>query len=311
MRRNSDSGTRPNPAGALKGKAPADADRAAEPAAGVVRQPSLEEDPSAAEPAELPVEIHALHTHVELTGCVRLQRETWGEDYNDIVPASILQVAQKVGGVSAGAFLGEALVGFVFGLTGIRNGNLVHWSHMLAVEPELRNHGIGRHLKEYQRAEMLARGVSVMNWTFDPLVARNAHLNLNRLGVSIEEYVPDMYGDTGSALHRFGTDRFIVSWPLAASPPRPAPVTAALADLPIVGADTIPTAPRVRIEIPHDAEAMFAHAPADAVAWRQRTQRAFLSCVARGYRIAGFYCEPHTQRCFYLLDARTWDGGPP
>ena len=251
--------------------------------------------------ADVATTIRALETPEELEGCVREQRETWGEDYKDIVPAAILQVAQKVGGVAAGGFVDDALVGFVFGLTGIRNGRLAHWSHMLAVQPEFRNHGIGRRLKEFQRARALALGVEVMNWTFDPLVARNAHLNLNRLGVSVEEYVPNMYGDTGSALHRFGTDRFIVHWPLTATPSRPAPPLEHLESLPVVDPGVAPTAARVRIEIPHDAEAMFMGAPEEALAWRERTRRAFLSCVAAGYRVERFHREPGTDRCFYVM----------
>jgi chorismate synthase len=251
--------------------------------------------------ADVDVTIRALHTLEEFEGCVREQRATWGEDYRDVVPAAILQVARKVGGVVAGAFVDDALIGFVFGLTGLRHGRLVHWSHMLAVHPELRDHGIGRRLKEFQREQVLALGVEIMNWTFDPLVARNAHLNLNRLGVQVEEYVPDMYGDTGSQLHRFGTDRFIVSWRLTDSGLRPESPSVGLASLPLVELGAAPTAARVRIEMPHDVEAMFVAAPDEAVRWRERTRAAFQSCVSRGYRVEGFHREPGTDRCFYVM----------
>src|ERR1041385_2041149 len=125
----------------------------------------------------------------------------------------------------------DRLVGFVFGMTGVERGRLVHWSDMLAVRPDLRDHGIGRRLKEFQRDTLLAMGVGLVYWTFDPLVARNAHLNFNRLGVRVSEYVIDMYGsDTDSALHRgLGTDRFIVAWEIAApgrhDPPPPPEAT--------------------------------------------------------------------------------------
>ena len=101
----------------------------------------------------------------------------------------------------------------MFGITGVQEGQLVHWSHMLAVERAYRDHGLGRRLKECQRELLRELGVDTIYWTFDPLVARNAHLNLNRLGTTVREYVPDMYGDTGSPLHTFGTDRFVVAWP--------------------------------------------------------------------------------------------------
>src|SRR5690554_3674198 len=137
----------------------------------------------------------------EFRACVELQRETWGAGFDECVPAAILKVSQRVGGVTAGAFDGEGrLLGFVFGLTGLERGRPVHWSHMLAVRPEWRDVGLGRRLKAYQREAVRGLGVDTILWTFDPLVARNAHLNLNRLGVQVVEYVPDMYGATGSAL---------------------------------------------------------------------------------------------------------------
>jgi predicted GNAT superfamily acetyltransferase len=161
------------------------------------------------------VEVRPLGTHTELDACVDLQRRVWGAGYNDIVPASILKVSQQVGGVAAGAFTEEGeVVGFVYGLTGVRDGHLTHWSHMLGVLSSYRGQGIGQRLKLFQRQWLVDRGVVEMRWTFDPLVSGNAHFNLNLLGVRIHDYVVDMYGDTGSGLHSFGTDRFIAHWDL-------------------------------------------------------------------------------------------------
>src|SRR5437016_285860 len=163
--------------------------------------------------------VRHLRTQEEYVACVALQEETWGADFSERVPAAILKVSQRLGGVSAGAFDNrERLVGFVFGITGVEHGRLVHWSDMLAVRPELRDHGIGRRLKQFQREALLQLGVGTVYWTFDPLVARNAHFNLNRLGVRVTEYVIDMYGsDTDSALHRVrGHDRFLYAWEIVA-----------------------------------------------------------------------------------------------
>jgi predicted GNAT superfamily acetyltransferase len=252
------------------------------------------------------ITLRALKTHADLAACVQLQRDTWGEQYDDCVPASILKVSQMVGGVCGGAFTPEGgLVGFVYGLTGVRDGQLMHWSHMLAVTPEYRNHGVGRRLKEYQRDVLRELGVEVIYWTFDPLVARNAHLNLNRLGATVEEYVADMYGDTGSALHAFGTDRFVVSWPVArqagraGEPPavwRAAPL--ATANGPGAGGGS---ADLLRIEIPGDVEEM---AVADAREWRQATRPAFERLLGDGYRVAGFYTDSGA-RCYYVLSRRS------
>jgi len=254
------------------------------------------------------VTLRALRTHAEYAACVQLQRETWGQDYTDTVPASILKVSQMVGGVSAGAFTDDdELVGFVYGLTGLRDGRIMHWSHMLAVKPEYRDHGVGRRLKEYQREVLGRMGVEMIYWTFDPLVARNAHLNLTRLGAKVDEYVADMYGDTGSDLHAFGTDRFIVSWPVSNGNVEPREVPRAWRAAPVApkgtenGADELLArlrgVPLVRIEIPADVESM---PVGEARAWRAATRPSFVWLLARGYRVAGFMTEGR-RRSYYVL----------
>jgi predicted GNAT superfamily acetyltransferase len=153
----------------------------------------------------------------EQRACVALQEEVWGVGFSERVPPAVLKVAARIGGVSAGAF-DEAgrLVGFVFGLAGYEEGRPVHWSHMLAVHPGWRRTGIGRRLKLHQRDVLLARGVERCYWTFDPLEGRNGWLNLARLGVTVGEYVPEMYGRTDSPVHSgVGTDRFIALWDMA------------------------------------------------------------------------------------------------
>lgn len=140
----------------------------------------------------------------ELDACVRMQRDIWADW---VVPYPLLLVAQKTGGVLAGAFEGDGpLLGFVFGMAGLVAGEIVHWSDMLAVSPEARDRGIGRALKAFQRDAVRAMGIKTMYWTYDPQVVKNAHLNINVLGAQVTEYVPDMYGP--------GTDRFIVRWHL-------------------------------------------------------------------------------------------------
>jgi predicted GNAT superfamily acetyltransferase len=160
------------------------------------------------------VTIRPFTTIEEYRACVELQEDTWGQGFSERVSPAILKVGQLLGGVSSGAYDADGnLVGFVFGLTGQRNGEVVHWSDMLAVRPEIRDSGLGRRLKAYQREEVLSRGVEKMFWTFDPLQSRNAHLNISRLGAVVREYVCDMYGDTDSPLHHgIGTDRMVALW---------------------------------------------------------------------------------------------------
>lgn len=229
-----------------------------------------------------------------------LQGETWGTEASVLVSTPILKVAQRVGGVTAGAFAPDGtLLGFVFGMTGPQHGRLVHWSDMLAVRPEARDLGLGRRLKAFQREACLALGVAAMQWTYDPLVARNAHLNLMRLGAWPIEYVPEMYGNSDSPLHAgFGTDRFIVEWPLADGAARPGtalvPQLSAIDGAPLLTSAThVDVAPvaagaaLVRIAIPSDIHAVAAAAPATAVAWRRHTREAFEAVLAAGYRAVG------------------------
>lgn len=263
----------------------------------------------------LQVRIRPLTSSADYAACVELQELVWGAGDETISPI-MLQVSQKVGAIAAGAFDDKGrLLGCVFGLTGLRNGRVVHWSHMLAVRPEARDQGIGRRLKRYQRARLLAMGVSTMYWTFDPLVARNAHLNLNRLGAAIEEYVPDMYGSgEKSPVDRgIGTDRFIVRWDLhrrARTGPREA-IRAALS--PVVnaiegaGGESVPAelplpkSTLVRVGIPSDIHALRDRDPEQARVWRSTTRRAFLYYMKRGYRIRRFHRSSRDDRRFYVL----------
>ncbi len=254
------------------------------------------------------VEIRRVRTEDEFAACVDLQRDTWGWSYSDVVPVSMLQIAVKMGGVCIGAFgpRGE-LHGFVYGITGLRSGEVAHWSHMLAVRPEVRDRGIGRRLKLAQADALRALGVENVYWTYDPLVARNAHFNINRLGVTIDEYVPDMYGRSDSDLHQLGTDRFIVRWCLegeggrtGAAPPRspeavvvaPEGVAAARgaggsADAP--GSTGYMDAATVEVLIPDDIEAVEARSVDEALAWRRTTRRALSLLLGAGARVAGFF----------------------
>src|SRR5262245_8103331 len=159
------------------------------------------------------IDLRPLTSEADFAACVELQPATWGRQFAEVVPGTVLRVAKEGGGVRAGRFEpGGRLLGFVFGLTGVYHGRLVHWSHMLGVAPEARDSGLGTRLKLYQREVLLPLGVESVLWTFDPLEGRNAHLNLNRLGAEVVEYVEDMYaGEMGSELaHGIGTDRLIV-----------------------------------------------------------------------------------------------------
>ena len=263
--------------------------------------------------------IRELQTAADYLACVELQEATWGIGFGEKVSPGILKVTQKIGGIVAGAFDAQGrLEGFVFGLAGVKDGEEVHWSHMLAVRQDLRNHGIGKQLKVYQRQQVLDRGIRTMFWTYDPLVARNAHLDLNKLGARVQEYVPNMYvDDPGSAVHAgIGMDRFIVKWDLTEDeapegfsrptpgPPPHAPVinVAAGSGLPLPTPAVTPEQGPVRVQIPSDIQDIQESDLGLAAKWRESTRSAFEHYLASGYRVAQFYPDNDARAGFYILE---------
>jgi len=151
----------------------------------------------------------------EFEACVRLEREVWKSADIDVVPIPLFVVASKTGGQVLGAFQGDHLVGFTMALAGWRNRKPLLHSHMTAVSDAHRNLGVGRQLKLFQRANALARGISLIEWTFDPLITKNAYFNFMRLGAIARHYVPNAYGITTSPLHAaLPTDRLVAEWHL-------------------------------------------------------------------------------------------------
>ena len=248
-----------------------------------------------------------------MLACVELQRATWGDSFSEVVPPAILWVAQQTGGIASGAFAADGrLDGFVFGITGLRDGAPVHWSDMLAVRDELRGHGLGVALKLHQRDLLLAAGVPTVLWTFDPLEARNAHVNFARLGTTASVYLRDVYGDTGATLHAgIGTDRLVADWQISSdrvaarlagrdAPPLPADV----ADAPLVNPTRLDSgllrcdvpdldldAPRVRVAVPADVQALKRASLDVARDWRAKTRAALEAYLARGFRVVEFVRE--------------------
>jgi predicted GNAT superfamily acetyltransferase len=149
----------------------------------------------------------------ELNACVALQKEVWKFDDVDLVPLRMFVVSQKIGGQIIGAFDGGELVGFAFSIPGSRAGHAYLHSHMLAVRETFRNHGLGRRLKLAQRDDAIAQGYELLEWTFDPLEIKNAHLNLVRLGAIARRYSVNHYGYSSSPLQGgLPTDRLVAEW---------------------------------------------------------------------------------------------------
>jgi predicted GNAT superfamily acetyltransferase len=266
-------------------------------------------------PPSVEVRVRPIRTNDECHACVELQREIWGFDQAEIVPSTVLHVVEYVGGLVAGAFDAEGtLLGFVFGISGVRDGQLAHWSHMLGVRESARNLGVGRMLKEYQRATLEEMGITRIYWSFDPLMAKNAHFNINRLGASVVEYVQDMYGTTASPLHLgMATDRLIVCLdsseqrrsiatipselgiPILSPFPRPSDVTLSVGDW----------SPNVvLIEMPTEILDLLGQSPAAAQTWRLAVRDNFGWAMQRGYSVTGVHRSTTVDRAFYILTRR-------
>ena len=163
---------------------------------------------------ETMIEIRQLTQHPEFAEAVKLQKAIWGFDDIDLLPVRLFVTASKIGGHSFGAYDGGRMVGFCVGIPGIKPGakSYLH-SHMLGVMKEYRDAGLGRKLKLAQRDDAIRQGLSLIEWTFDPLEIKNAFFNIERLGAIVRRFVLNQYGTTSSPLNGgLPTDRNTAEW---------------------------------------------------------------------------------------------------
>ena len=272
------------------------------------------------------MQIRPLTTIDECRRVAELEKIVWGyTDAEDVVPPPVLIVSVKRGGILLGAFddAGE-LNGFVYSIPAVKDGRLTQWSHMLGVLPGARDAGLGIRLKLAQRERALEMGIELIEWTYDPLQALNAHLNFARLGVVVEEYEENIYGESTSTLHHgTPTDRFVAEWHLQR--PHVERRIAAIGQ-PVVRDSTVTSAPlvnashstggrwlepgeldleldarRLLVEIPVGFTEMQAAAPDIALRLRLTTRRIFQTYLSRGYRVVDFFLSRESGRGHYLL----------
>jgi predicted GNAT superfamily acetyltransferase len=237
------------------------------------------------------IEIRALTEREDLKSAVRLQRQIWGFEDVDLIPLRLFVVASKIGGQVYGAFDGAHMIGFCMSIPGLKPGGRTYLhSHMLGVLADYRNTGVGRMLKLTQRDDALARGIDLIEWTFDPLEIKNAFFNMERLGAIVRRYVPNQYGTTSSPLHGgLPTDRCIAEWWI--SSPR---VKA------ILEGRSFQTNPvEMRIAIPSDIAAIRSKDPACARQIQQKASEQFRAAFDGGLAVIGF--EKTEQAGTYLL----------
>ena len=166
------------------------------------------------------IEIRECITPDELSGCVRLQREVFALPEVEISPVRHFIVTRHAGGFTLGAFHEETLVGFGLSVLAYKGNEKIFYSHMTAIDKNFQNFGIGTNLKWSQRERAMKEGVEFIKWTFQPVKARNAYFNLEKLGAVVREYQPNFYGlDYGVSSdeeNKIGieSDRLFAEWDL-------------------------------------------------------------------------------------------------
>ena len=278
----------------------------------------------------MPITFKQLKTLEDLNPCEDLQGAVWKFNKSDIIPPRFMRVLCKHGGFAMGAFDGDTMIGFVFGVPAIHYGRPSQHSHMLAVLPEYRNHNVGYQLKMAQREEALNRNIDLITWAFDPLQSKNAHLNINKLGVIACSYDINLYGETSSSkLHSgLGTDRLLAEWWLVSDKVKTIidrDAHDAEKKLPAKGLNInetrhdehgflVPVDPDLALsdevlllEIPADIDEMKIANIDAAHRWRELIQKAFLHYFNAGYYVNSLQVERKgdTRRVCYVLERLT------
>lgn len=244
-------------------------------------------------------ELRELHAVTHGHAVEELQLAVWGRSEREVVARDILTALQLQGALLAGAFEARAdgpMIGFVFGFPTARAH--VQHSHMLAVLPAWRRSGVAHALKGLQRDWCLARGVTRVEWTFDPLRGLNANFNLRKLGATVEGYHEHLYGDMSGINAGVASDRALAVWDIASARVERAMVAGTLPEadfsgVPTVNPDgpeshTFPDAPRLRVALPDDFGALLTQDHALAVRWRLHGRAVLGELLSRGYVATGF-----------------------
>jgi|SRR5579863_8228164 len=279
--------------------------------------------------------IRDLRSFEDLKQVEEVEREVWGLSDVDVTPLTLAIATKEAGSIWLGGFDGTKLAGFAFAFLAVEHGRLAVHSHMLAVREPYRNSRLGYKLKLAQRERAVAIRVNdvrirEMTWTFDPLQSKNAHLNFSRLGVVSDSYKADFYGpQTSSILHRNGTDRLWVTWPLISrrvqeriqGKENRAEVVDALSTLtPLIRfngngkpaateLDAALNRQRISIEIPSDIAYVERKDPALAREWRMQTRWAFTETLKAGFLVTEFCRAVRGQQGpgVYLLEKMSLD----
>jgi predicted GNAT superfamily acetyltransferase len=245
------------------------------------------------------IQIRECTTIEEFDSCVALQKEAFGLPDLEISPRRHLIVSRQAGGWTLAAFVADRMVGFVHHLVAVRPDNEIFgYSHMMAVAKDYQNKGVGARLKWAQRERALAEGRKFIKWTWDPMQARNAHFNLNRLGVTVDTYSENYYGtdyfaDPSQAEENrpgLQSDRLVARWDLQS--PRVAALGSGLTA-------AIEAKPVASVAIPAEWSALVKRDPQRAREVQARVRTEFTKLFAEGFVCASF--ERGDQESRYVL----------
>ncbi|HXI22589.1 MAG TPA: GNAT family N-acetyltransferase [Pyrinomonadaceae bacterium] len=246
------------------------------------------------------VTVREVNTIEEYDACIDLQRAAFALPDLEISPRRHLIVSRMAGGWTLGAFVEGRLIGFVHHLAAVKENEIFGYSHMMAVEPAYQNHGVGAQLKWTQRERALAEGRTFIKWTFEPMRARNAHFNLNRLGVVIREYAVNFYGtdyntsaaEKAAGVEGFDSDRLFARWDLDS------PRVEALAQR-----KEYPLGESVRsIEIPADFSSLLKTDPSAAKSEVWRVREEFLDALKNGLVCRAFARDDRRPRYLFYRE---------
>ena len=235
----------------------------------------------------------------EFDGCLSLQREAFGLPDLELSPRRHLIVSRQAGGWTLGAFAADRMVGFVHTMAAVRGNEIFGYSHMMAVAKDYQNKGVGARLKWAQRERALREGRKLIKWTWDPMQARNAHFNLNRLGATVDTYAENFYGIDYSAdasiTARIGlpSDRLFATWHLDSERVR---------ELANGSAVQFEGKQAGSVSIPSQWKALVKSYPQRALEEQTRVREEFKNAFARGLICAGF--ERGEEQSKYLLFER-------
>ncbi len=244
------------------------------------------------------IEVCECTTIDEFDACIRLQREVFGLPDVELSPRRHLVVSRMAGGFVLGAFARGAMVGFVHHLAAVRSRRIIGYSHMMAVDAAYQNRGVGARLKWAQRERALAEEVDFIKWTWEPMRARNAHFNINRLGVVVRSFAVNFYGTDYSTqiglegkAYGIDSDRLFAEWELCS----PRVKALARGSMPEVADD-----PVISIEIPPNWSDLMRDDPTAARREQLRVRKEFQQAFAQGFVCAGFERDSsHPRYLFY------------